>query len=70
MNNKPEFVRDLPKEGLIFSSDSQDVAAMNAEFEADFDSYFVIIGEGEYIRAWGMYGIVPWLTRQVYEVTL
>jgi len=47
---------------MMFLSDSQDVTAIKeifSEFQ-DYDSFFVIIGEGDYIFLAGIEGIVPY----------
>jgi hypothetical protein len=47
---------------LIFVSDSQDVQAIKSELGKQakrFDSFFVAIGEGEYLTVYGMQGTVP-----------
>lgn len=65
------FVEQLP-ENAVFVSDSQDTEAIKADYPIavveDFDSFFVVAGEGEYTAVWGMYGIVPKLDKMVYRI--
>lgn len=63
------LVRDVPEEA-IFISDSQDVDATLESIGVDnsdgaYGSLFCIIGEGEYLAVWGLFGIVPWLDTSV-----
>jgi hypothetical protein len=58
---------------LIFVCDSQEIAAIRTWQrlilpDNNFDSFFVRVGEGEYTEVWGMFGIVPYNTRNVYRV--
>lgn len=64
------YVRDMPDD-FQFSSDSQDVQAIKdhlGELPDDYDSFFVLIGDGDYIAVYGMFGIVPSLSKHVYRV--
>ena len=56
---------------LQFISDSQDVEAIKGDFPGladDYDSFFVLTGDGDYIEVWGMHGIVPVNSRMVARV--
>lgn len=55
-------------ERYTFVSDSQDVKIINDDCNTDFDAFFVLIHEGEYISIYGMYGIVPELNKRLYHV--
>ena len=58
-------VRMIP-ENADFVSDSQDVQAIREHIgkAADgYDSFFVILGEGDYAHVWGIAGIVPHLSK-------
>jgi len=64
-------VKELENEQLAFICDSQHVEAMKASLpiSADcYDSFFVNIKDGEYSRVFGMFGIIPWHTKQVYQI--
>jgi len=62
------YVSDLENKDLIFISDSQDVSELRRQTGTDYDSYFIRVGDGEYTQIYGMYGIVPYLEKRVYEV--
>lgn len=49
-------------------SDSQDVQPLNEEFGTDYDSFFIRVGDGDYLGVYGMYGIIPTLNKRVYQV--
>ena len=58
-------VKDLAPD-LMFVSDSQDVGPINEMFGyPEFDSYFVRVEDGDYTEVYGMYGIVPHLSKEV-----
>jgi Domain of unknown function (DUF6839) len=64
-------VEFLP-EYLTLISESQYVAAISESLGKlvthRFDAFFVHAVDGEYIEVWGMFGIIPWATREVYRV--
>ena len=63
-------VSQVPDEAE-FISDSQDVDAVRELVGPDaqgYDSFFVIVGDGDYDAVWGMYGIVPNDDKQVARV--
>jgi hypothetical protein len=60
-------VKDIPAD-FIFVSNSQDVEPLNEEFNTDYDSFFVQVGDGEYTGVYGMSGIVPYNIRSVDKV--
>lgn len=70
--DKVVVVASLPQiDSLVFLSDSQDTESICndiGDIAQEYDSFFVIVGEGEYTAIWGMYGIVPWLDRPVYRL--
>src|ERR1700728_3365687 len=58
------------RQDLQFISDSQDCASIRFDFGPDwvgfeYDSYFVLVDEGEYVEVWGMVGTVPYLSKLV-----
>lgn len=53
---------------LAFVSDSQEVTPINETYGTDYDSFFIEIGDGDYIRVYGMYGIVPYFSNILYKV--
>ena len=66
-------IADL-EEDLILLSDSQEVISLkehfgNAQELEDFDSFFVSISDGDYTKIYGFNGLVPHLTKTVYEIT-
>lgn len=64
-------VKDLQNENIAFVCDSQDVVAVKSLLpptQQCYDSYFVNIANGEYSRLFGMFGIVPWHTRRIYQL--
>ena len=51
-----------------FVSDGQDVAPIKehiGESAQEYDSFFVTIGDGDYVEVWGMCGIVPRLSKLI-----
>lgn len=60
-------VKDIPKEYQFISNDT-DVKEINKMYRTDYDSFFVIVGEGDYDSVYGMEGIVPDLDKAVYKV--
>jgi hypothetical protein len=51
-----------------FVSDSQDVESVKEHIgkaAADYDSFFVIIGDGDYEEVWGMCGTVPYTSKLI-----
>jgi hypothetical protein len=65
-------VKDITNKELQFVSDSQDVNSVkeNLLMAGDYDSFFVGICEGDYTEVYGMYGIVPYLEKDVYPLTI
>lgn len=61
-------VADLDNPDLAFISDSQDVEPINEYLQEDYDSYFVLVGDGEYDEVYGMEGIVPYLSKRIWRV--
>lgn len=64
-------VRDIESRDVAFVCDSQDVAAIKSglpKSQQVYDSYFALIGDGEYTELYGMFGTVPWHTRQIYQL--
>ena len=66
-------VRNLPESNAIeFINDSFEVTLLRAHFGkekcTEFDSFFVVVDKGDYIAAWGMRGIVPYLTKPLYRL--
>jgi len=62
-------VNEVPQEAE-FVSDSQDVLILNkmCKVNENYDSFFIIYNkEGEIIKLYGMYGIVPYNHKTVYE---
>lgn len=70
MTNQHDFlkVNDLSSHDYNFVCDSQDVQAIRDDLgitSNDYDSFFVLVGDGEYIEVWGMYGTVPYLNKDI-----
>ena len=62
-------VGELDK-GLAFVSDSQVTAELKTDLPKelgldDYDSFFVLVRDEEYVEVWGMYGIIPYNDRLV-----
>lgn len=71
MNNELTILAFMEMDGSAsyqFVSDSQDVAPINELTGKDFDAYFILIGDGEYKEAYGMYGIVPTFDKLLTKV--
>lgn len=68
------FVRDIQEDNrYIFVSDSQDVNEIkeylgNLPEIMDFNSFFVLIIDGEYIAIKGMLGIIPYLNNSLFTI--
>lgn len=63
-------VEFMPKH-LTFVSDSQDVKFLCEYFghiASGYESFFVEVGEGDYLQVWGMMGIVPSFDKYVTKV--
>lgn len=63
-------VRMIPQSAQ-FVTDSQDVQAIKGHIGGiayDYDSFFVIVGDGDYAAVWGMCGIVPHLSKLVTQL--
>ena len=67
-------VNELPKDA-IFLTDSKEVEYLNSlakqafNFEHEpFDSFFVTKGEKELAHIYGMYGIVPYLHKEITQI--
>ena len=65
------FVYYLPN-NLQFMSDSQDVQAvrdyLGDDIASEYDSFFIEILDGDYGKVYGMFGIVPYLSREVTRI--
>ena len=64
---------ELDTGDMIFVSNSQDVKAIKDQFKGmrainSFDSFFVEIIDGEYNSVYGMVGIIPWMTNNLYQL--
>lgn len=63
-------IGELPR-GLFLVTDSQDADAVRQHIgpaAADYDSFFVAMGEGEYSVVWGFEGIVPWNHKKAWRL--
>lgn len=68
--NKIIYVSMIPLE-FQFISDSQEVEPIKDYVGGkaeEFDSFFVLIENGDYKEIWGMYGIVPMLYKPLVLV--
>lgn len=64
-------VKDLEDEDIAFVCDSQEVKAIkeNVPITAKpYDSFFVVVENGDYKRLYGMFGTVPWHTKRIYQI--
>jgi len=66
------IVKDLQnRQDLIFVSDNQDIKFIKdfiSETKKDYDSFFVKIENGDYTEIYGIYGIIPYLSKKVYQI--
>ena len=64
-----KVIGDLPRH-LLLVNDSQDADAVRESImgAANYDSFFVAMGEGEYTEVWGFEGYVPWNFKKVWPV--
>jgi hypothetical protein len=65
-------VDQLPEDkDYIFVSNTQDVEPIKEMYPntEDYDSFFVLVGDGEYLEVWGMQGIVPYSWKKLCKVT-
>lgn len=62
-------VEQLPDDPRIaFVSDYQEVETIKSnlgEGTEEYDSFFLIVDDGEYVSVWGMEGIVPLLAKHL-----
>jgi len=67
-------VADLDREGITFMNIDYQVKEINDNWikeNEDYSSFFIEWNSlGVVINVWGMFGIVPDLTKPVYECTL
>ena len=64
------LVKNIPQ-GVDFDSDSQDVQAIKdlVGHKADeYDSFFTVQCDGDFIAVWGMIGIIPYNTKSVKRI--
>ena len=65
-------VADLEdRKDFQFISDSQEVNEVKVyfgEIATEFDSFFAQVVDGEYGEVFGMFGIVPYLTKPLFKV--
>ena len=66
-------IQNIESDSLMFISDSQDVDSLieylgSTPDLSDYDSFFVEIGEGDYIQIWGMLGIVPTFEKTLVKI--
>ncbi len=60
---------DTSDNGFMFVSDTQDVMAVRSygyDTDGEYNSYFVMLRDGEYIAVYGMYGIIPDTYKTLY----
>lgn len=54
-----------------FVSDSQDVKPIKESLGTgggEFDSFFVKIGDGDYVEVWGIHGVIPYTNKTAYQL--
>ena len=63
-------IGNLPAETdfIVDSQDTQSVKDYLGPIAAEYDSFFVIVDNGDYSAVWGMFNIVPWLYKSVYRI--
>lgn len=55
----------------VFVSDSQDARAVKENLGSiadEFDSFFVKVGDGDYLEVWGIFGSVPYTHKNSYRI--
>jgi hypothetical protein len=67
-------IEELPDKDYILCCDSQDTKPIKEnipffvcdgdKIENDFDSFFVLIGDGDYLEVWGYYGYIPVIIKE------
>ena len=69
MNKTIRTIEDLSGNGfdLIQAGYGNDVE-LNSEFGTDYDGFLVKIKDGEYVKVYGFYGLIPLLTARVHKV--
>jgi hypothetical protein len=64
-------VQEVPADAVLIT-DSSEVSHLRSMFELleseAYDSFFVIVKDGDYARAWGMFGIVPRNHKRLYPL--
>lgn len=65
-------VKDIPNcSEMQFISDSQEVELIKHDLdieEKEFNSFFVLVENGDYSEVYGMFGIIPYTDNTVYKV--
>jgi hypothetical protein len=54
-----------------FVSDSQEVKSIKenlGEVADEFDSFFVKVGDGDYVEVWGIHGIIPFDSKLAFKI--
>jgi hypothetical protein len=67
MSKRIRTVADVPGY-FSFTNLDTDVKAINEIYGTDYDSFFVDVGEGEYLAVYGLHGIIPDNDKPVYKV--
>ena len=52
---------------INLSQDAEDIKSSYSEAE-EYDSFFVKIGDGDYLEIYGLFGIVPYLYKTLYKI--
>jgi hypothetical protein len=71
MARKVIGVDKLPNKDYIFVSDSQDTKEIKScigRKTYGFDSFFVLVRDGDYLEVWGMKGIIPYLYKELTKI--
>jgi hypothetical protein len=60
-------VGEIPNEFILIQSEDE-VNELNSQYDQDYWYYFALVGEGEYLRLFGSYGVST--HKLVHEVKL
>lgn len=55
---------------IVNSQDTESIREYGYDAENEYDSYFVLVGDGDYIAVYGMYGGIPYNHKVLYLLTV
>lgn len=64
------IVDNVPSEAAFcdLSQDCENIREYLGDSASEYDTFFVIVEDGDYAAVWGMYNSVPYLGKSVYRL--